>query len=212
MTDLNDIRRDYGEQELNKANAASNPIQQLQRWLDAAIQADLIDSTAMFIATVDPNGHPDSRIVLLKDIIDNELVFYTHAKSTKAKQLSEHPEVAVNFYWPALSRQVRIKGVAKLLPINKAKDYFKKRPRDSQLAAHLATQSATIDNRAVLETKHQQLAKQYDRKEVPCPSTWCGYVITPTEFEFFQGRNSRIHDRLRYEWHKQQWHIQRLAP
>lgn len=210
---LQDIRREYGAEPLLESQVQADPFIQFQHWFNQVLQAGIEDPSAMVLATVDAQGIPDSRIVLLKELEAGDFHFYSSYRGQKAQQLEQNPYAALNFYWPALARQVRIRGKITQLSRPQSEAYFASRPRDSQLAAHVAPQSSSVKDRQTLEDRLTQLAKQFDKQPVPCPLTWGGYRLTPFEYEFFQGRDGRLHDRLRYTLQSTHtWKIERLAP
>ncbi len=212
MSKLEDIRREYGENALYKADMNADPFLQLDEWLKTAIKTETHDPTAMNLATVDSNGQPDCRVVLLKGIHNQQLVFYTDYESAKVKQINTNAAVAVNFYWPVLARQIRIKGKIQRLSHEKSAEYFQSRPRASQIVAFASTQSSVIENRNALEAKIKEITAKYTGQAIPCPERWGGFTITPDEFEFFQGRDSRLHDRMQYRYNKGSWLLERLSP
>lgn len=212
MATFNELRRDYDGAALDERSLRENPYQQFAQWFDDALAAQQIDVNAMLLATVDVHGAPDARVVLLKSFDDNGFVFYTDYTSNKGEHIKHCPHVALVFYWSTSNRQIRIKGTARPLPRHLSAAYFHTRPRQSQLAACVAQQSTVVHNRAVLEARYSELEQQWANVEVACPERWGGYCVVPREFEFFQGRPHRLHDRLRYQWIAERWEIERLAP
>jgi len=207
------LRREYAQRVLQESEVDPNPIRQLQRWLQEAIEAQVVEPHAMCLATVDAQGHPDARFVLLRELDERGLVFYTNANSSKGRQLSQNPYVTVVFWWGELERQVRIQGVAEPVSDAEANAYFATRPRGHQLAAWASPQSEVIPNRHWLEARMAELERQYEGLPVPRPPYWLGYRIVPHTFEFWQGRPNRLHDRLRYTRQPDgTWKIERLAP
>jgi pyridoxamine 5'-phosphate oxidase len=209
---LADLRRNYGNRELNEATVNPDPIIQFQKWLDEWISVESQDPTAMVLASVDQNGHPDTRVVLLKGIEQGKFIFFTHYNSAKGNQLAINNNVALNFYWPKLARQVRIRGVVEKIPAQKSDMYFASRPKESQVAASIATQSQVIKNRAWLEMAFNNFIAHNHQDKLTRPKTWGGYAVTPNDFEFWQGRDNRLHDRLSYHKIDSLWKILRLAP
>ncbi|HEX4045599.1 MAG TPA: pyridoxamine 5'-phosphate oxidase [Gammaproteobacteria bacterium] len=204
--------RQYGTDRLAEDRLAPDPLNQFNQWLAEATQSSTLDPTAMVLATVDEQGLPEARVVLLKQVTEEGFVFFTHYTSPKARQAESSGVVALNFYWPALARQVRIKGQIKRLTREASVAYFATRPRESQISTAASQQSAVISDRSEWEQRMQAIATQYADQPIPCPDYWGGYCVVPYEFEFFQGRDARINDRLRYRLIKQQWQIDRLSP
>lgn len=190
-----------------------NPIKQFQRWLDDAIAACIVIPNAMTLATATPDGKPSARLVLLKHADDRGFVFYTNYNSRKGRELALNPYAALVFSWIELERQVRIEGIVEKVPPEEADVYFTTRPRDSQLSAHASPQSEVIESRNVLDHRMKELSKQYRSKDVPRPPHWGGYRLVPSVIEFWQGRKSRLHDRIEYRRSSDgAWDIRRLAP
>lgn len=207
MSDLSSHRREYGSKTLSADNLPKDPKDLLKSWMDEAIKSQCVDPTSFVLATC--HDWPDARVVLLKDITDTGITFFTNYDSTKARDMALNPKVAACFYWRELSRQVRIKGKASKISHQISQQYFDSRPRLSQVAAIISPQSKTIPSRAWLEDKF----KDMEDKTLACPDNWGGYVIEPISYEFFQGRDNRLHDRF----HAQQddnniWKWARLAP
>ena len=213
MKQFADIRREYLKNGLSLEQLDTNPIVQFQQWLDIALEADLlIDPTAMTLSTVDEHGCPSSRIVLLKKIIDEQLVFFTNLASNKAKQIQQNPSVCLQFAWLPLERQIIIHGQAKKLSSQENANYFFSRPRDSQLAAWASAQSQPIASRADLDTLFTQTQQRFADKKIPLPDFWGGYQVQALKVEFWQGGGKRLHDRFVYEQQEGQWQINRLQP
>jgi pyridoxamine 5'-phosphate oxidase len=214
-----DLRRNYTQAGLSETDITSDPIAQFRLWFEQAVVANLLEPNAMTVATVTPEGKPSARIVLLKQFDDRGFVFYTNYNSQKGVELQACPYAALVFLWGDLERQVRIEGKTELVAQSEATDYFHSRPASSQLGAWASAQSAVIPDRSVLETKLQALEAEYrdpiDRlshREIPKPPHWGGIRVIPQEIEFWQGRPSRLHDRLRYRLVSGTWQIDRLAP
>ena len=200
---------------LHKQELDSDPLVQFGRWFEAANQPDLpdwVEINAMTLATSDPAGQVTSRIVLLKGIDRGRLFFYTNYDSTKGQQMAANPHVSLCIHWPHLQRQVRIEGTATKAERGQSEDYFHSRPRDSQLGAHVSQQSSVVSSRQQLEARMQELRAAYKGQTVPCPDNWGGYEVTPNHFEFWQGRPSRLHDRICYRRDNDNWIIERLSP
>ncbi len=209
---LHKIRKEYQRERLLESNIHNDPFIQFKQWLHQAIDADIDEATAMMLSTVDLNGNPSSRIVLLKDVTHEGLTFFTNYESRKGEEILHHPQVAALFFWSALERQVRIEGRAEKVEGPFSDDYFKSRPIDSRLAAHVSPQSKVITGRGVLETGLEEVKKLYADHDIPRPAHWGGYRIIPYYFEFWQGGVARLHDRLRYTKQQEGWKIERLAP
>ena len=213
LLDIKDLRREYLHTGLIRENLLTNPLDQFQQWLDDAVKAKLTDPTAMTIATVSADGQPSQRHVLLKHTDQKGYVFYTNQESRKAQEIAGNNKVSLHFSWLALDRQVRIQGVATKLSITESLAYFTSRPRDSQLAAWASQQSRQLTSRQVLETAFSQMKQKFSNGQIPLPGFWGGYRVTPNQYEFWQGRANRLHDRLVFTSVKDdQWRIERLAP
>ena len=207
-----DLRKSYNLAGLRRTDLEANPIRQFQKWLQQAIEAQLLEPTAMTLATTDKNGRPSSRIVLLKGLDEGGFVFYTSYESRKARELEENSNAAIVFYWAELERQARVTGAASRIPRAESEAYYKTRPRGHQLGAWVSAQSEVIARRAVLEDRLKQFEQKYPNA-VPLPPFWGGYVLAPVEIEFWQGRPNRLHDRFRYTKQADgNWLIERLAP
>lgn len=211
-TSIADIRREYGELVLDEHSIASCPIAQFKRWFEDVLPVEKSDPTAMVLSTVDEFGHPDSRVVLLKGLDDGHFIFYTNYESNKARQLRQHPYAALNFYWPEMSRQVRVRGSVTQVSAAQSDDYFASRPIKSQLSAIASPQSQKIAERRILEERLNQLIADHGQEPVLRPENWGGYQIIPEQIEFWQGRDNRLHDRISYLKNKENWTICRLAP
>lgn len=211
-TDISSIRKEYKLHSLNEKDVNANPINQLKLWLDEAVEARIPEPTAMALATSTPTGRPSIRMVLLKEIDDKGLVFFTNYESYKARQLEGNPFAAVLFFWPDLERQVRIEGVVEKVSIEESDKYFAERPEGSKIGAWASEQSSVIPSRLYLELKTAEYYNNYKNREIPRPDNWGGYRIIPSMFEFWQGRESRLHDRIRYQLNNKNWLIERLAP
>lgn len=207
-----DIRREYGNLSLSEEEAALCPIEQFERWFAEVVKTEKSDPTAMVLSTVDELGHPDSRVVLLKEAKDGAFIFYTNYQSTKSMQIRANPYVALNFYWPEMARQVRIRGRIKQISKEKSDAYFSSRPKMSQLSAISSPQSKEITGRAELEHTLNELITQYQQALVVRPEHWGGYEVIPDEIEFWQGRDNRLHDRIHYFRQEGKWIHRRLAP
>lgn len=206
-----DLRQDYDRAVLLERDAAADPFDQFARWFEEALAGEILEPNAMSLATVGPNGRPSSRTVLLKGFDAEAFVFYTNLESRKSRELRANPWAALLFWWDRLHRQVRIEGEASLVPEAEADAYYATRPYGSRIGAWASPQSRPIPDRATLENAVAELERRYP-EEVPRPPHWGGWRIRPDAFEFWQGRPSRLHDRLRYERGPGGWRIERLAP
>lgn len=207
-----DIRRDYGELSLSEVSVQSDPLLQFKLWFEEVLEQEKNDPTAMVLATVDDKGCPDTRVVLLKGLEDGNFVFYTNYQSAKALQLQYNPYAALNFYWPQMARQVRVRGPVKKVSAEESDRYFSSRPIKSQLSAVISPQSQEVPDRASLEAALNQLIEQYGQESILRPQNWGGYMVIPDEIEFWQGRDNRLHDRIQYFKSKGSWVYRRLAP
>lgn len=208
-----DLRKDYTLEDLTETEVDPNPFIQFKQWFEQALSAQLPEPNAMTIATATPDGKPSARMVLLKDFDERGFVFFTNYNSRKGQELAENPQAALVFWWAELERQVRIIGHVEQVSAAESDKYFYSRPENSRLGAWASHQSEAITNREVLEQNLQQLQHQYENQEIPRPSHWGGLRVIPTEIEFWQGRPSRLHDRLLYtRLDTQTWKIQRLSP
>jgi len=210
--ELSDIRRDYGSLSLSENEAQESPIAQFELWFAEVLQTEKNDPTAMVLSTVDELGYPDSRVVLLKGIEEEAFIFYTNYQSTKALQINKNPCVALNFYWPQMARQVRIRGRVKQISAAQSDVYFASRPIASQASAIASPQSSEIKSREELELRLNVLIAKYQQEPIVRPIHWGGYKIIADEIEFWQGRDNRMHDRIHYYREKGQWVHRRLAP
>ena len=210
--DYRALRREYLSKGLKRKDLDADPVIQFTHWMDRIAQTEIDDATAMTLATADQQCRPSARIVLLKHFDDKGFCWYTDHRSDKGQQLAQNPWAELLFFWPQLSRQVRIRGRVETLDDADNDRYFHERPVDSRFSAASSLQSATIASRAVLEQRIAQLKAQYPEGDVPRPKEWGGYRLRPDYFEFWQGRASRLHDRFIYRLQDQQWHIERLSP
>lgn len=209
---LADVRREYLSESLELKDMAADPVEMFRRWLDDARGAQLEDYTAMNVATVSPAGMPQQRIVLLKAFDEKGFVFYTNLESRKAKHIAANNQVCLHFSWLALNRQVIINGRAEPISRTEAMKYFLSRPKDSQIGAWASDQSRPISTRALLEEKFQEFKHRFAKGEITMPKFWGGYRVMPEQFEFWQGRPSRLHDRFIYTPQQGHWQIERWQP
>jgi pyridoxamine 5'-phosphate oxidase len=207
-----DVRREYGRAGLSERDLAADPIEQFRLWLEQAMAVDPREFTAMTLATADREGRPSARVVLLKGVDERGFVFYTHYDSRKGRELLENPRAALVFYWMALDRQVRIEGTVGKTSRAESEAYFASRPLGSRVGAWASPQSRPISGREELERKVREAGERF-ADDVPLPPDWGGFRVHPETIEFWQGRPSRLHDRLRYSRHPDgDWRVERLAP
>ena len=214
MSSLADLRKDYSLAGLLEKDLAKDPFRQFEKWFQEAEAAKLVEPNAMTLSTVGSDGRPSSRTVLLKGLDGRGFVFYSNYESRKGRELANIPRVALLFPWLALERQVIVEGSVARVSREESEAYFHSRPRASQLGAWVSQQSSVITGRAVLEDAMKALEQKYAGKDIPLPPAWGGYRVTPETVEFWQGRRSRLHDRLRYRREAKDgaWSVERLAP
>ena len=210
--DISHLRKAYTSSGLNRDDMDESPFKQFENWFKQACDAELAQPDAMVVSTVDEQGFPSSRAVLLKAFDEQGLVFYTNFKSNKAAHLANNPNVSVLFLWPDLERQIQIRGTAEKIPTTESLKYFLTRSRGSQLGAWSSPQSSVIGSRQILEQKLAEMKQKFLNREVPLPDFWGGYRVTPSSFEFWQGRESRLNDRFLYSLSDGEWSLERLAP
>ena len=209
---LADIRRDYSHSELSEDSVSVDPFAQFDRWVNDALKAELIEPTAMTLSTVGADNRPSSRVVLLKAFGANGFVFFTNYESQKGRELAANPNAAIHFFWPELERQINIRGTVKRTSREQSEEYFRSRPFESRIGASASKQSRTIESRDDLEKRVEELREKYSDGNVPLPPFWGGFRLKPDRFEFWQGRRSRLHDRICYDLIGGEWTISRLSP
>ncbi|WP_256006605.1 pyridoxamine 5'-phosphate oxidase [Pedobacter deserti] len=209
---IQNLRQDYRSAQFSEQDAATDPIDQFKKWFQEAVQAQLYEPNVMTLATADRFGRPSARIVLLKGFNEEGFVFFTNYESKKGQELLENPQAALVFFWAELERQVRIEGVVTRVSGELSDEYFHSRPAGSQIGALASPQSKVISGRTELEQRVAELGEQYRDTMIPRPEHWGGYLVEPTRIEFWQGRPSRLHDRIVYELTNGSWIMNRLAP
>lgn len=211
--DIHALRQNYTRAELNENQVGKDPIQLFKQWFDQAQDSDILEPNAMILSTVSADLRSHARTVLLKEITDRGFVFYTNYQSAKAMDIDHSAYVSITFLWKELERQVRIEGIAKKISAERSEKYFHSRPRGSQLGAWASPQSNIITDRSILQDNLKELeAKHPEGTPIPIPPHWGGYEITPDFIEFWQGRPSRLHDRLAFTIEGEKWNVVRLAP
>ena len=211
---LGNHRKSYEKSALMEDAISDNPMELFQKWFYELEKSDSVEElNTMTISTLGLDGYPKGRIVLLKRFTYEGFIFYSNYDSEKGKSIESNPKVCLSFFWPAMERQVIIKGTVTKIAENMSDGYFESRPTGSKLGAIVSNQSEVIPSREVLESKWKELEKQYENKEIPRPSNWGGYLVSPVSLEFWQGRPNRLHDRIRYTLAEDyNWKIERLAP
>jgi len=210
--DVSGLRRPATGRSLEREELDDDPIRQFEQWFREACEAELLEPNAMSIATVDAEGRPCSRMVLLKYFDERGLVFFTNLESKKATHIKVNGNVSLLFFWPEFGRQIGIRGTATRVPRRETLRYFITRPRGSQIGAWVSAQSTIISSRSLLELKFEEMKHKFAEKEIPLPPFWGGFRVTPREYEFWQGRSNRLHDRFLYTKQRRGWAIERLAP
>lgn len=215
MTNINiaDIRKEYRKNKLNRNDVPNNPMLLFEKWLQEAITAQVNEPTAVIVGTATPDGHPSTRTVLLKELINSKFVFYTNYDSRKGKQLAANPYVSLSFVWHQLERQIHVEGIAEKVPAEESDAYFNTRPYKSRIGARISPQSQPIESRMQLMRSFVKESVKLVGQEIKRPKHWGGFAVTPTRIEFWQGRENRLHDRILYTLQKNgEWKIERLAP
>jgi pyridoxamine 5'-phosphate oxidase len=209
---IQNLRREYKLNKLSEETVLKDPFSQFRKWFNELLDLDLIEPNAMILATDDNNAKPSARVVLLKGLSNKGFSFFTNYKSRKGQNLSENSFASLLFFWAELERQVRIEGKIKKLSRTESQKYFDSRPLESRIAAWASEQSNIIPDRNYLEQRYKKFEKEFSGNKIPLPPNWGGYILVPKYFEFWQGRESRLHDRIGYKKQKRRWKIFRLAP
>ena len=210
---MKDLRENYSKGELLETMIDKNPIVQFQQWFNEAVQEKIPEPNAFILSTAMVDFKPSARVMLLKGVENNSFVFFTNYESRKGKELTWNPYAAMVFLWLPMQRQIRIEGRVEKISTEESENYFQSRPRESQLGAWCSVQSSVLESRAELDNKYITLEKKYEGKEIPKPPYWGGFKVLPSAIEFWQGRTSRLHDRLRYTHQgNDNWLIERLSP
>ena len=209
---LDSIRREYKHTALSKKHVDKDPFVQFEKWIAETLELNERDATSVALITNGTDGFPQSRIVLLKGYNTEGFIFYTNYNSNKGSEIEKDPRIGLHFFWPDPERQIRISGFAEKTNIAQSEEYFHSRPPESQLAAVISDQSSEIPSRMYLENKYDELKEKLDGEMPDCPKHWGGYLVKPIKFEFWQGRENRLHDRIVYEKENNNWRIKRIAP
>jgi pyridoxamine 5'-phosphate oxidase len=213
MASITDLRKEYQYQSLSEKEVSNNPLQQFEKWWNEAVLAQILEVNAMTLATASADGVPAARIVLLKGFAEQGFTFFTNYNSFKGQQLAENPRACLVFFWKELERQVRITGIVEKVSDKDSDEYFNSRPAGSRIGAWASPQSQVIEDRAWLEAEEYNFQQKYKGVEIARPSYWGGYIVKPICIEFWQGRPSRMHDRIQYMLSENgSWKIERLAP
>lgn len=207
-----DLRKEYTKAELTEESVASSPIAQFEKWFEEAIRSELLEPNAMVLGTVNPLGQPSARTVLLKAFDSHGFVFYTNYHSRKAEEIEINNQVSLLFPWYGLERQVTILGRTEKVSKKESLSYFLSRPTGSQIGAWVSHQSQVISSRSILEMKLAEMTRKFKDGKIPLPDFWGGYRVIPHSIEFWQGRSSRLHDRIRFELLEGNWQISRISP
>lgn len=213
QSNISDLRKEYSQKALSEGDVAVNPFLQFEKWWKDAIAADIEEPNAMTLATSSMDAVPSARIVLLKDFSENGFVFFSNYESYKGKQLAENPKACLVFFWKKIERQVRITGLVFKVDAKESDNYFNSRPEDSRIGAIASPQSAIIESREWLDEEFKKTQSEFANKNISRPAHWGGYIVKPVIIEFWQGRPSRLHDRIQYTLEENgTWTIERLAP
>jgi pyridoxamine 5'-phosphate oxidase len=211
VIELADLRRDFSSLGLSESDLSSDPFEQFKIWMDVALASDILDPNAMTVSTVGKDGRPSARVVLLKHFSEDGFSFYTNYESKKGSDLSANPFTVLHFFWPQLDRQIAVYGKVEKTSREDSEKYFMSRPVESRLSAWASNQSHVVSSREELETRVADLREKFG-EDIPLPPFWGGFRLTPDKFEFWQGRQNRLHDRLVYTLEDSSWTISRLAP
>ena len=206
------MRLNYTKSKIDFENLEKDPLIFFLKWIQEAIEVNKNEANACVLSTISSYNKPLSRVVLLKDISKKGFTFFTNYKSEKAINIKQNNSVALNFYWPELERQVRVNGIAKKISAKDSDEYFKERPKESQLGSLLSNQSSIIDIMYNFDASFKKIKERYKKQKIQRPKHWGGYCVLPEKIEFWQGRPSRFHDRLLYEFDGKIWNLKRLAP
>ena len=209
---IHSLRTEYAAHELDERGVRKSPFRQFEAWMEQALQSRVEEPNAMTLATAGADGMPDLRVVLLRGIGRSGFTFYTNYGSAKGRQLARNKKASLNFFWPELQRQVRVQGVIKKVPPRVSDAYFSSRPRDSRIGAWASLQSVPLSGREALMDRVRQYEEEFKGRRIPRPPYWGGYILEPRRIEFWQGRTSRLHDRILYEKKRGGWKITRLSP
>jgi len=206
-------RRDFQNEELDEHSAQKDPFKLFEKWFEELLKSEVLDPYAFTLATSGSDNQPSARVLYMRDVTEKGITCYTNYNSQKGKDLSENPRFSANFFWPELARQVRFAGTVKKVEGSNSDDYFNSRPRESKVGAWASNQSSELLNRRELEDKVKTYTEKFEGQKVPRPPHWGGYLLMPNEIEFWQGRESRLHDRLRYRKVEEgKWQLNRLSP
>lgn len=209
---INTLRHDFSKQTLDEKDVNKTPFFQFEKWFREAVDAHVKEPNSMTLCTATKEGKPSARILLLRNFDERGFVFYTNYRSRKGEEIIKNPNAALLFFWPELERQIRIEGLLIKQSEEESDLYFNTRPRESKLGAWTSEQSKVIESRKILDEEYEKLSKKYPDENVPRPPHWGGYILNPTSIEFWQGRPSRLHDRVLYTFENNNWKIERLAP
>ena len=209
---IEDMRKEYTKNGIDEKNMNTNPFDQFESWFEDAKKSQVIEANAVILSTASKDGRPSSRVVLIKHIDDNGFIFYTNYESRKGHELLENPFANLLFFWPSLERQVRIEGSVEKVDRETSLNYFQSRPRTSQIGAWASKQSNAIESRDELERIFKHYETQFEGQEIDLPPYWGGYRLRPEQFEFWQGRTSRLHDRVIYTQSESSWNMTRFCP
>ncbi|MFT4525893.1 MAG: pyridoxamine 5'-phosphate oxidase [Granulosicoccus sp.] len=211
-TYINSVRRDFASKALDESSLKTDPFDQFASWMEEAVDSQILDPYAMCVSTVGAGGKPSSRIVYLRDVAEGGFVFYTNYQSHKGTDIGSESSVALNWHWTELERQIRVEGTAVKASTELSDAYWAARPRESQISACLSEQSKEVESRAALEARKADIITQFEGQDIPRPTNWGGYTVIPQRVEFWQGRPSRLHDRLVFVKEDDNWNVVRLNP